>query len=169
MSRRRGAAVGVLALCLIFPGCAVKRIENGVYHSSKGYQVAIPSSEWLPVDGSPADLELRHRGLAAAIAVNAVCDGSTPRRPPAALARQLRVGLRDRVVIERGTVQVAGRTAARLVMDTRLEEAETRVRVASLALTGGPCLYDFLHVAPPDRFEASRADFDRFVDSFRAE
>ena len=31
------------------------------------------------------------------------------------------------------------------------------------------CLYDFLYVAPPAAFEATRGDFASFVDSFGTE
>jgi hypothetical protein len=159
----------MLGLIVLAAGCAGKRIDNGVYHSSKGYRVTIPGAQWIPVDGGPADLELRHRAAAAGMAVNAVCEGGAPRRTAGVLARHLLIGLRDRTVIERGTVEVAGRPASRLVVDGRLEEAEGRVRVDSLVLKDGRCLYDFLSVGPPEGFDATRGDFDRFVESFRTE
>lgn len=168
MRAPRPRGVWLAVLLTLASGCAVKRIENGVYHSSKGYRVTIPA-EWVPVDGGPADLELRHRGAAAGMAVNAVCEGAAPRRTTGVLARQLLIGLRDRKVIERGTAEVAGHSASRLVVEARLENTETRVRVEGLVMTDGRCLYDFLSVAPPEGFDAVRGDFDRFVDSFRTE
>jgi hypothetical protein len=167
--RRRAAGLGLLVLLVAVSGCAVKRIENGVYHSSKGYRVTIPSGQWTPVDGSPADLELRHRGGSAGMAVNAVCEGGAPRRTTGVLTRQLLIGLRDRVVIGRGTVEVGGRAASRLVVEGRLEEGAGRVRVDTVVLKDGRCLYDFLLAAPPDGFDATRGDFERFADSFRME
>ena len=156
------------ALAFVF-GCALKRIENGVYHSSKGYRVTIPKAEWTLVEDGPADLTLRHQVSAAGMAVNAVCDGAVARRPAGALARQLQIGLRDRRTIERATIEVAGRPAARMVVEGRLEEEATNARIESLSMKDGRCLYDFLYVAPPATFEATRADFARFVDSFRME
>jgi hypothetical protein len=160
----------VLALILVVSGCAVKRIENGVYHSSKGYRITIPGGQWAPAEGGPADLELRHRGGPARMAVHATCEGGAARRTRGVLARQLLIGLRDRRVIGRGAVEVAGRAATRLVVEGRLEEeGETRVRIDSVALTDDRCLYDVLLVTPPERFGAVRDDFERFVDSFRTE
>ena len=156
------------AVALVF-GCALKRIENGVYHSSKGYRVTIPKAEWTLVDESPADLTLRHPGSAAGIAINAVCEGAALRRPAGVLARQLQIGLRDRKVIERATIEVAGRPATRVLVEGRLEESAARVRIESLSMKDGRCLYDFLYVAPPATFETVRTDFARFVDSFRTE
>src|SRR5262249_62039439 len=89
----------VLAMVPLVSGCAVKRIENGVYHSSKGYRVAIPNAEWTLVDEGPADLSLRHRASAAGMAVNATCDGGGSRRTPEGLARQLHLRVRGRRVL----------------------------------------------------------------------
>jgi hypothetical protein len=159
----------MLAAVWLVSGCVVKRIENGVYHSSKGYRVAIPKAEWTLVDEGPADLTLRHQVSSAGMAVNALCDGAAPRRPAGALARQLQIGLRDRRTIERATVEVAGRPASRTVVEGRLEGESTRVRIESLSVIDARCLYDFLYVAPPAAFEATRGDFAGFVDSFRTE
>lgn len=163
------AWLGVLSAALLVSGCAVKRIENGVYHSSKGYRVAVPGGQWAPVDESPADLELQHRSLPAGMAVNAVCEGAASRRAADVLGRQLLIGLRDLAVIERGTVQVAGRPASRVVVDGRLEDSRASVRIETVLMKDGRCVYDFMYGAPPAIFDATRADFTRFVDSFRTE
>jgi hypothetical protein len=159
----------MLSAVLLVSGCAVKRIDNGVYHSSKGYRVVIPGEEWAPFDESPADLELRHRGSPAGIAIHAVCEGRAPRRALGVLARQLLIGLRDRAVVERGSTEIAGRPASRAVLDGRLDGSTARVRMETLVVTDGRCVYDFMYVAPPGAFDATRADFTRFVESFRTE
>jgi hypothetical protein len=159
----------MLSAVLLVSGCAVKRLENGVYHSSKGYRVTIPGHEWVPFDESPADLELRHRGSPAGMAVHAVCEGAAPRRGTDVLGRQLLIGLRDRAVLERGSIEIAGRPASRAVLDGRLEGSTARVRMETLVMTDGRCVYDFMYVAPPATFEATHADFTRFVDSFGTE
>ena len=167
-SRSRARLV-VLAGTLLVCGCAVKRIENGVYHSSKGYRVTIPKAEWTLVGEGPADLTLRHRVSAAGMAINAVCEGPAPRRAPGVLARQLQIGLRDRRTIERTSVEVGGHPASRVVVEGRLEDSATSVRIESLSMTNERCLYDLLYVAPPAAFEATRGDFTSFVDSFGTE
>jgi hypothetical protein len=159
----------MLSAVLLVSGCAVKRIENGVYHSSKGYRVVIPGNEWAPFDESPADLELRHRASPVGMAIHAMCEGAAPRRATDVLARQLLIGLRDRSVIERGSTEIAGRPASRAVLDGRLDGSTTRVRMETMVMTDGRCVYDFTYVAPPETFDATRADFTRFVDSFRTE
>jgi hypothetical protein len=168
--RGRGSAwLGVLSTVLLVSGCAVQRIENGVYHSPKGYRLAVPAAPWTPVNEGPADLELRHRVEPARMAVSAVCEGRAPRRATGVLARQLLIGLRDRTVIERGTMEVAGHPADRVVLDGRLEDTKERVRIETVVMNNERCVYDFMYVAPAGVFEALRLDFARLVDGFRTE
>jgi hypothetical protein len=161
--------LGVVPAVILAAGCAVKRIDNGVYHSSKGYRVAIPGERWTPVADSPADLELRHRASAGVIAVNATCDGAQSRRGARLLTRQLLMGVRDRTVLENGEITIAGRPAAHVVLDAGREGSEARVRIETIVLTDNRCVYDLMHVAPPAAFADTQADFTRFADSFRTE
>ena len=58
----RSSALGPMAfpiLALVAAGCSAGRIESGVYYSSKGYQVSLPSPGWLVKRGGAADLELQ--------------------------------------------------------------------------------------------------------------
>jgi hypothetical protein len=167
--RRGWAWLAVLGAGLLAAGCAMKRIENGVYHSSKGYRVTIPQADWILVDDGPADLALRHRSTSAAIAVNAICEGPAPGRTPEALARQLRIGLRHRRVIERAAADVGGWPGSRTVIEGRPDDARPSVRIESLSMQDGRCLYDLLYAASPEAFAAAHADFARLVESFATE
>ena len=167
--RWRTAAGIALVPVLLTAGCAVKRIDNGVYHSPKGYRVTIPGPHWSAVTDGRADLELRHRSSPAAMAVNAVCDAATTRRGARILSRQLLVGLRGRKVVESGDVEIAGRTAVRAVVDARQEGSETPVRIETIVLNDDRCVYDLMYVAPPATFDDTRAEFERLADSFRTD
>jgi hypothetical protein len=169
-ARARGTAwLGALSAIVLASGCAVQRIDHGVYHSSKGYRVEIPNGEWAPVHDSPADLELRHRASPAAMAAHAVCEPSTVRRPARALARQLFIGVRERKVLERGETTVAGWPAVHDVVDARLEGSDGRVRIETLVVKDDRCVYDLMYAAPPAAFAELRLDFARFVESFRTD
>ena len=52
-----------LGAVIAFTGCAGRRIENGVYHSDKGYRLTLPGPDWSVAADSKADLELRQRAL----------------------------------------------------------------------------------------------------------
>ena len=150
-------------------GCAGRRIENGVYHSTKGYRVTLPSSEWVVADESRADLELRHHGGAAAMLANAECDQPAASRSRDLLLRQLLIGLRDRTPITQEEVSVNERRAVHRVLDGRLASSDEPTRIEAYVMKDERCVYDFVYVAPPPAFESWRPDFLRFVESFAKE
>ena len=170
MSARGLAAVvlGVVAAGLI-AGCVGRRIEGGVYHSSKGYRVALPGMEWIVAEESESDLELRHRTAPAAMLANAACDGRPPARSLDVLSRHLLLGLRSRTTVERGEVSVNGRRAAHTVLDGRLTAKDEPVRIETYVVKDERCVYDFAYAAPPPSFDTWRAAFRRFVESFATE
>ena len=50
-----------------------------------------------------------------------------------------------------------------------MRDSKRRVRIESYTVKNDRCVYDLLYVASPAAFDSSRADFERFVDSFTAE
>lgn len=160
-----------LGAVLVFVGCAGagRRIENGVYHSSKGYRVTLPGADWSVAADSQADLELRHQDGAAAMLANADCDPSAASRSAGVLFGRLLIGLRDRATIEQDEVSVNGRTALHRVLDGRADADGPPTRIEAFVLKDGACAYDFAYAAPPAAFETWRADFRRFVESFEKE
>jgi hypothetical protein len=160
-----------LGAVLAFVGCAGagRRIENGVYHSSKGYRLTLPGAEWSVAADSKADLELRHQDGVAAMLANAECDASATPRSAGVLLGRLLIGLRDRATIEQGEVSVNGQAALHRVLDGRADADGPPTRIEAYVLQDGACVYDFAYAAPPAAFETWRADFRRFVESFAKE
>src|SRR5439155_447377 len=117
ISLRPPPAALVLVAMIALTACGGRRIENGVYHSAKGYRVTLPSPEWIVADESRADLELRHHGGGAAMLANAECDQQAAARSRDLLLRQLLIGLRDRTPITREEVSLNGRRAVHRVLD----------------------------------------------------
>jgi len=172
----RPLCVGVVAggllgavVALLVAGCAGRRIEHGVFYSTKGYRVRIPGPEWTVVDQSRADLELRTRDGRAGMLANATCEAQVARRPADVLQRQLLLGLRDRRLVERGEVIAAGRPGTRTVVEAGALGHDARVRIETVTVTDPRCVYDLIYAAPVDVFAARRADFARFVASFTVE
>jgi hypothetical protein len=166
------AAVGLTALAVtlaLAAGCGGRRIEQGVFHSPKGYRATLPGARWSVVESSRADLELRHDSPPAGMFVNATCRGSAPGRPVEALGRALLLGLRDRRVIERGEATVAGRPAAHAVVEATASAGDPPMRIETLTFVDAGCAYDLAYAAPAEVFEGLRGDFQRFVASFTRE
>jgi hypothetical protein len=156
-------AVAGLTL-LVLAGCATAaRIEEGVFHSPKGYRVTLPGGAWTMMEDGRADLQLRHRDGRAGIAVNAGCGADRARGPLDVLARHLLSGFRDRSVIVREDLSVNGKVARHTVVEGRLGDGGERTTVEVYVLRDDRCLYDFLYAAPRETFEAGRADFERLV------
>ena len=158
-----------LGAVIAFTGCAGRRIENGVYHSDKGYRLTLPGPDWSVAADSKADLELRHQDGLAAMLANAECDDRAKSRSAGVLLGQLLIGLRDRAPIEQTEVSVNGQQALHRVLDGRVAADGAPTRIEAYVLKDQGCVYDFAYAAPPASFEAWRADFRRFVESFAKE
>jgi len=166
---RRALVALVLGAFVVLPGCAGRRIENGVYHSTKGYRVTLPGADWSVAAESKADLELRHHDGTAAMLANAQCDDRAPARRAGLLVGHLLIGIRGRATIDQGEVSVNGRRAVHRVLDGRLEGDDTPTRIEVYVMKDDRCVYDFVYAAPPSSFEAWRPEFRRFVESFAPE
>jgi hypothetical protein len=158
-----------LGAVIAFTGCAGRRIENGVYHSDKGYRLTLPGPDWSVTADSKADLELRHQDGLAAMLANAECDDRAKSRSAGLLLGQLLIGLHDRATIEQNEVSLNGRQALHRVLDGRVAADGAPTRIEAYVLKEQGCVYDFAYAAPPASFEAWRADFRRFVESFAKE
>jgi len=159
----------VLGAFVVLTGCAGRRIENGVYHSAKGYRVTLPGADWSVTAESKADLELRHHDGTAAMLANAQCDDHARSRSTDLLLGHLLIGLRDRATIEQEEISLNGRPAVRRVLDGRLNAADAPTRIEAYVMKDERCVYDFVYAAPPPSFDERRAEFRRFVESFALE
>jgi hypothetical protein len=157
-------AIGSLLVAVLVAGCSASHIENGVFYSTKGFQVSLPPQGWAVKPGGSAELELQRGDPAGGMLADATCDDKTAGRPLNVLSRHLTFGLKDRVLEDGGTLTVDGRPAQRSVVRGSLDG--TAVGVEAVVVKGERCVYDFLYVAPTASFETGRGDFRAFVDSF---
>jgi len=155
---------GALLVAVLLAGCSASHIENGVFYSSKGYRVSLPSRGWAVKPGGSAELELERQGPSGGMLADATCDDKTAARPLGVLARHLTFGLKDRVLEDGGPLTLAGRPAQRSVV--RGSVNGTPIGVEAVVVKGERCVYDFLYVAPAAVFETGRGDFRAFLDSF---
>jgi hypothetical protein len=161
---------GLLAALVLVAsaGCATAgRIENGVFHSPKGYRVTLPSVGWKVDPGPRADLALQSEATPGGMLVDATCGGRELSRPLDVLTRHLTFGLTKRDVVENGTTKVAGRDAAHSVVRGVADGRD--VTVEALVLRVEPCVHDFLYVAPTGAFASGRPVFRALVESFALE
>jgi hypothetical protein len=160
--------LGPALMLLVVAGCATgSHIDQGVFHSAKGYRVTLPTDGWTVEPGSRADLSLKSAALPGGMLVDATCQGREPSRPLDVLTRHLTFGLTHRDVVETGTTTVAGHEAARSVVRGTADGRD--VTVEAVVLRAEPCVHDFLYVAPTGVFGSGRPAFRALVDSFAPE
>ena len=164
---RRIPVTCALGLGLALAGCSGSRIENGVFLSAKGYRVTLPGDGWRVERGGDADLALRRDAPPGGMLADATCAGKPLGHPLPVLARHLTFGLTRRVIVERATEVLDGRSAEHTVVRGTVDGAE--VAVEAVTVKGACCVHDFLYVAPAAAFEAGRRDFRAFVESFAGE
>jgi len=157
-------AAGALVVAVVLAGCSASRIENGVFYSSKGYQLSLPGNGWAVLSGGDAELELQRKNPDGGMLADATCEAKTVTRPLNVLTRHLTFGLQDRVLTDRGPLTVDGRPAQRVLVHGNMDGQP--VGVEAVVVKGERCIYDFLYVAPAASFEAGRGDFQAFVQSF---
>lgn len=164
---RIAPAACALGLGLALAACSANRIENGTFHSAKGYRVTLPGDGWRVEPRGDADLSLRRDAPPGGMLADATCAGKPLGYPLPALARHLTFGLTDRVTVERTTEVLSGQPAEHTVVRGAVEGTE--VAVEAVVVKSARCVHDFLYVAPAAAFEAGRRDFRAFVESFAGE
>lgn len=159
----------LLAISFLLAGCATAtgRIENGMFHSAKGYRVTLPQSGWKVEPGTRADLALQSEARPGGMVVDATCGGREASRPLDVLTRHLTFGLTRRDVLENDTATVAGREAAHSVVRGLAQGRD--VTVEAMVVRAEPCVHDFLYVAPTEVFDAGRPAFRTLVESLALE
>ncbi len=150
--------VGLLLAGLALAGCA------GVPQAAEErYRIRPPGSSWVRISNEADQLAFRSPGGAATLALFRECQH--PERGELRwVARHLFFGLRDQEIQSTEPAEVAGRPGVRTRIRARLDGMPVEVEAVTVRHAG--CLYDFVHVARPDAFAASRPAFEEFVGSF---
>jgi len=156
---------GVWSLVLLLlSACAAVPRGDGLYRDPRDrFTVQRPPARWQPVSVEGAALAFRSPELAAAIGLRVDC-GSPEAGPLPAVARHLFFGLSQAEIEAREPMVLSGASGMRTHVRARLDDRPVEVDGVTIRHQG--CLYDFMYVAPPDRFEGGRADFDAFVQSW---
>ena len=156
---------GVWSLVLLLlSACASGPRGDGLYGDPRDrFTVQRPPARWQPLSVEGAALAFHFPELAAAIGLRVDC-GSPEAGPLPAVARHLFFGLSQAEIETREPLLLSGASGMRTRLRARLDDRPVEVDGITVRLQG--CLYDFMYVAPPDRFERGRADFDAFVASW---
>jgi hypothetical protein len=159
-----GRTALLLLALLATAACAAGSIRDGIYRDGRDrFTVRLPPARWQLVSLDGATLAFRAADLDAGIGLRTDCDSPEP-GPLPWVARHLFFGLANTRIDANERLTRAGATLVRTRLHGRLDGRP--VDVDAVTMRSASCLYDFMYVAPPERFEEGRTDFDAFVQSW---
>lgn len=156
-------ALMLLAL-LTAAACAVGSIRDGAYRDPYDrFTVRLPPARWQLASLDGAALIFHAPDLDAGMGLRVDCDSPEP-GPLHWVARHLFFGLSNKRIDASEPLTRSDASGVRTRLRARLDDRP--VEVDAVTMRRESCLYDFLYVAPPERFEEGRPDFDAFVRSW---
>ena len=151
-----GIATG-LAACAPSAADRARRLEGR-------YRVAAPTDGWRPVAPGGADHAWHHAASGATIYVDSNCGPRYDEQPASILATELIAGLQDAGTDSEAPLPLAGRVGVVRTHHGTLDGVP--VRLALAVLNRDACTYDFVLVAPPESFDATRTAHAALLASF---
>jgi hypothetical protein len=161
---RRLTAVALTGLTAL-GGCGGAHFDGSTYRSGNvAFRVGPTPASWQRIDVSHAALAFRDASRDATIAVNSRCGTDGEDVPLTALTQHLFLSFTEREILEQKVVPMDGREAMNTVLSAKLDGVVKKFDV--WVLKKDSCVYDFMYIARPDRFDQGVGDFDRFVQGF---
>lgn len=156
-----------MIVALAAAGCGHGKIRDGTYYAPKArYRIAVPDRPWSRISVKGADLVLTDDDRGASILASTLCDRYA-KTGLDILSRNLFIGFGERRVLEQEPVDLPGGKAERLQIEARLDG--DRIRAEAYTLRRSPCIYDFVYLSIPDRFQEGLPVFRRMMQSLRFE
>lgn len=111
-----------------------------------------------------ASVAFRDEANDASIVVKGRCGVAADDAPLEALTNHLLIGTTEREFLHEETIPFDGREARHTVVKAKLDGVPMTFSI--FVLKKDSCIYDFVRVAPPPRFEPGKDEFRRFVLGF---
>jgi len=110
------------------------------------------------------DLALTSSDRSISIFTSTLC-GRYARARPDALSRDLFLGMKRRRILENRPVRLPAGQAQRVRVEGRI--GGTPVHAEAYTLQRQPCIFDFVYLAAPERFDAGVEDFREMMRTLR--
>jgi hypothetical protein len=163
-----GRALFRLGLCfvsLFAAGCSTTAFDGKIYDNGDlAFRVSAVPREWRQIDSDGALLAFRDDGVPASVVVNGRCGKDGDDVPLRSLTHHLFLEFENRVVENEVKMDLDGREALQTQLTAKLDGVEKRYQVVVFKKNG--CVYDFVHVAPPEAPADGRRRFIAFVQGF---
>jgi hypothetical protein len=116
---------------------------------------------WRRVAVEGADIAFRDDERSGSTLVDVRCDKSDESAPLSALTGHLIMGTTERAYETEEVIPFDRREALHTVLRAKLDGVPMQYDIYVMKKDG--CVFDLVYVAPPDRFAAGAADFERFA------
>ncbi len=159
-----------LAVCALLVtalgGCAGAKYDGQMFKNDEvAFRIGPPPPSWRAIETDEALIAFRDDSGQATVAVGARCGRDGDDVPLRALTQHLFLQFTDRTEESERTFTLDGREALETDLFAKLDGVPQRYSVVVLKKDG--CVYDFVRIANPATGDAGRAEFRRFVESFR--
>ena len=123
----------------------------------------------VPEEASAADhsdVVYQSKKTASIIALNSACRPSndSPKETLTDFSNRLFFGISDISLREEKSFQIQNTPALRTTVQGKLNQESMRLQ--AVVIRNGPCVYDLMFIARPERFSEQEADFTQFLSSF---
>jgi hypothetical protein len=152
------------AACLGVGACGGGLRGDTYFGKDFAFHLATPPASWKLLEPSAASVAYRDEAKDATVLVNGRCGMDGDDVPLSALTQHLFLRFTERQAAEEQIVPFDGREAMHTLIVAKLDGVPMKFDAWVLKKDG--CVYDFILMAPPDRFAETFPDFERFVHGF---
>ncbi len=172
-------SVALFLFVALFSSCSIVRFarlyasaddQNGkligrVYESRlTSYEIGALSDGWNRIKIEGGDIAFFNSKISATITVNSTCN-QKGKYSLKALSEPLVIGITDKQTLERNELTIDGQKALESIYLGRLDN--TSIKLSTVVLKKGDCVYDLTYASSPDNFDLGFGDFKEFISKFR--
>lgn len=129
------------------------------------YQILSPEQNWKAVESGGADYAWYNKDLGGIIYVDSNCKRQFEDRPLRDSTISLLAGIATGTSISEYPILLDGREALMTIQKAKVDGID--VHIAAVVMSKNSCLYDFLYIAPPHRFNYGLNQFNDTIYSFQ--
>jgi len=145
--------------------CSGPALKGDVYRGDGlAFRLGEVPPTWKRLQVTNTRLAFRDESAESTVLVNARCGKDGEDVPLLALTQHLFMTFTERETLEQKVVPMDGREAMHTILRAKLDGVPKMFDAHVLKKDG--CVYDFVVISPPDKFEASRQVFENFVGGF---
>lgn len=154
-----------LVVAALLVACTTRgQLEGGRFRDEAvDYEVGAPGPGWKEIAVRKANAAWYNDELGASLLVNSHCEGIGD-APLEGLTNDLMMGMTERQILSQQKRPWSRREALESVASAKLDGVPRKLAI--FVLKKDWCVYDIVLDAPPERFDAALAGYDRVRDGF---